>query len=99
MLIEPLYDSYLPIVRRAGGIPKLVRLEPPTGGCRARSWPPRSGRRTKAILLNTPMNPCRKVFTATSWPSSPSCCRKHDAYAVCDEVYEHIIFDGAGTCR
>ena len=58
VLIEPLYDSYLPIVRRAGGIPKLVRLEPPTW------WLPREelaaafSDRTKLILFNTPMNPC-----------------------------------------
>ena len=46
VLIEPLYDTYLPIVRRAGGIPKLVRLEPPHWDAAARaSWPPPSGRR------------------------------------------------------
>jgi N-succinyldiaminopimelate aminotransferase len=93
VLIEPLYDSYLPIVRRAGGIPKLVRLEPP-------SWSlPRQALRdafsdcTKLILFNTPMNPCSKVFDREELEFIADLCRSHDAYAVCDEVYEHIIFD------
>ena len=93
VLIEPLYDSYLPIVRRAGGIPKLVRLEPPTWRLPREELAAAFSDRTKLILFNTPMNPCSKVFDREELDFIADLCLKHDAYAVCDEVYEHIIFD------
>ena len=52
------------------------------------------GPKTKAILLNTPMNPCGKVFTAAELAFIADLMVKHDAYAVCDEVYEHLTYDG-----
>jgi aspartate/methionine/tyrosine aminotransferase len=93
VLIEPLYDSYLPIVRRAGGIARLVRLEPPTWRLPRQDLASAFSARTKLILFNTPMNPCSKVFDAEELEFIAGLCRQHDAYAVCDEVYEHIIFD------
>ena len=93
VLIEPLYDSYLPIVRRAGGVPKLVRLEPPTWRLPREELAAAFSDRTKLILLNTPMNPCSKVFDVDELEFIAGLCLEHDAYAVCDEVYEHIIFD------
>jgi aspartate/methionine/tyrosine aminotransferase len=50
--------------------------------------------RTKLILLNTPMNPCAKVFRRAELEIIAGLLEAHDAYAVCDEVYEHLIFDG-----
>jgi N-succinyldiaminopimelate aminotransferase len=94
VLIEPLYDSYLPIVRRAGGIPRLVRLEPPTWSLPRKVLSEAFSDRTKLILFNTPMNPCSKVFEAEELQFIADLCLEHDAFAVCDEVYEHIIFDG-----
>lgn len=93
VLIEPLYDSYLPMVRRAGGIPKLVRLEPPTWRLPREELAAAFSNRTKLILFNTPMNPCSKVFDREELAFVASLCLEYDAYAVCDEVYEHIIFD------
>ena len=93
VLIEPLYDSYLPIVRRAGGVPKLVRLEPPTWRLPREELAAAFSARTKLILFNTPMNPCSKVFDREELGFIAGLCLEHDAYAVCDEVYEHIVFD------
>lgn len=93
VLIEPLYDSYLPMVRRAGGIPKLVRLEPPSWRLAKDELAAAFSDRTKLILFNTPMNPCSKVFDEAELDFIAGLCLKHDAYAICDEVYEHIIFD------
>jgi aspartate/methionine/tyrosine aminotransferase len=93
VLIEPLYDSYLPIVRRAGGVPKLVRLEPPTWRLPREELAAAFGPKTKLILFNTPMNPCSKVFDRAELQFIAELCQEHDALAVCDEVYEHIIFD------
>ncbi len=94
VLIEPLYDSYLPIVKRAGGIPKLVRLTPPAWDLPREALAAAFSDRTKLILLNTPMNPCAKVFDADELAFIADLVRTHDAYAVCDEVYEHLTFDG-----
>ena len=71
VLIEPLYDSYLPIVRRAGGTPKLVRLEPPTWRLPREELAAAFSDRTKLILFNTPMNPARRSSIARNWSSSP----------------------------
>jgi len=94
VLVEPLYDSYLPIVRRAGGVPKLVRLEPPDWALPIAALEEALSERTKLILLNSPMNPCSKVFTRDELKVVAGLLGKHDAVAVCDEVYEHLVFDG-----
>jgi aspartate/methionine/tyrosine aminotransferase len=94
VLIEPLYDSYLPIVRLAGGIPKLVRITPPDWTLDPAALAAAFSDRTKAILVNTPMNPAGKVFTEAELALVADLCQRHDAYVICDEVYEHIVFDG-----
>ncbi len=94
VLIEPLYDSYLPILKRAGGIPKLVRLEPPDWELPLDALAEAFTARTKFILINTPMNPVAKVFGEEELTAIAQLCLRHDAYAVCDEVYEHMVFDG-----
>ncbi len=94
VLIEPLYDCYLPLVKRAGGIPKLVRVTPPSwtldGEALAQAFSPK----TKAILLNNPQNPAAKVFSRAELELIAELCVRHDAYVIADEVYEHIVFDG-----
>ncbi len=94
VLIEPLYDTYLPIVRMMGAVPRLVRLQPPRWELPRAELAAAFGPRTKAILLNTPMNPTSKVFTAAELAFIADLLLKHDAYAVCDEVYEHLTYDG-----
>ncbi|MFQ5972753.1 MAG: aminotransferase [Alphaproteobacteria bacterium] len=94
VLIEPLYDSYLPIVRRAGGVPRLVRVEPPDWTLPREALRDAFGPRTKLLLLNSPTNPSGKVFDEDELRFIADLLSRHDAYAVCDEVYEHITFDG-----
>ncbi len=94
VLIEPLYDSYLPMVRRAGGIPKLVRLEPPDWALSRRDLAAAFSQKTKLILLNSPHNPAAKVFKREDLAFIARLLEDFDAYAICDEVYEHIVFDG-----
>ena len=94
VLIEPLYDTYLPVVRLLGAVPRLVRLQPPKWELPRAELAAAFGPRTKAILLNTPMNPTGKVFTAAELAFIADLVTKHDAYAICDEVYEHLTFDG-----
>ena len=94
VLLEPLYDTYLPVVRLLGATPRLVRLEPPHWDLPRAALAAAFGPKTKAILLNSPMNPASKVFTREELEFIAGLVRQHDAYAVCDEVYEHLVFDG-----
>jgi aspartate/methionine/tyrosine aminotransferase len=94
VLIEPLYDCYLPLVRRAGGIPRLVRVTPPDWTLDKAALAAAFGPRTKAVLINNPMNPAAKVFAYDELSTIAELCVAHDAIAICDEVYEHIVFDG-----
>ena len=94
VLIEPLYDCYLPTVERAGATARLVRLVPPDWRLDPEALAAAFGPRTKAILLNNPHNPAAKVFTEDELSLIADLVVRHDAFAICDEVYEHIVFDG-----
>jgi len=94
VLIEPLYDTYLPVVRLLGATARLVRLTPPKWELPRAELAAAFGPKTKAILINSPMNPTGKVFTAAELAFIADLLQKHDAYAVCDEVYEHLTYDG-----
>ena len=94
ILFEPLYDSYLPMVRRAGATVKPIRLEPPDWRLPRTQLAEAFSDKTKFILINNPMNPTGKVFSEDELLFLAGLLEQHDAYAVCDEVYEHLIFDG-----
>ena len=94
VVFEPLYDCYLPMIRRAGGVPKLIRLMPPEWRLEREALAAAFSDKTKFVLLNNPLNPAGKVFTADELAMIAEFVLAHDAYAVCDEVYEHIVFDG-----
>jgi len=95
ILIEPLYDTYLPVVKMLGATAKLVRLDPPNWNLPRTQLASAFSPKTKLLLLNSPMNPTGKVFTEEELQFIASLVTKHDAYAVCDEVYEHLVFEGA----
>ncbi|MCF8468698.1 MAG: aminotransferase [Sneathiella sp.] len=94
VLFEPLYDCYLPMVKLAGGIPKFVRLDPPNWEIDPDKLRSAFSHKTKLVLTNSPMNPTGKVFSVPELEMIADLVIKHDCYAVCDEVYEHIIFGG-----
>mgnify|MGYP003363487774 FL=1 len=75
-----------------GATVRTVRLAPPQWDLPRAELAAAFGPRTKAILLNTPMNPTGKVFTADELAFIAGLLARHDAYAVCDEVYEHLTF-------
>jgi N-succinyldiaminopimelate aminotransferase len=94
LLIQPLYDAYLPLVLRAGGVPKLVSLAPPDWALPRDALRAAIGPATRLILLNTPVNPVGRLFDADDLAFFAELCVAHDLAAICDEVWEHIIFDG-----
>ncbi len=94
VVIEPLYDSYLPVIRRAGATPVPVRVTPPDWKLDPDALAAAFGPKTKAILINDPMNPAGRVFTRDELQLIADLVIAHDCFAICDEVYEHIVFDG-----
>ncbi len=93
LLFEPYYDSYRPIAEAAGAVVKTVALQAPdwrlTDDVLAAITP-----RTRAILLNTPVNPVGRVFDAEEMRALASVLATSNAVAICDEVYEHLTYDG-----
>ena len=94
VVIEPLYDSYLPIIRVAGAVPKIVSLSPPDWSLPLNELAEAFSERTKLILMNSPMNPTGKVFSRAELTAIAGLVTHYDAVAVCDEVYEHLVFSG-----
>jgi len=95
VLIEPLYDTYLPVVKMLGGVPVLIRLTPPDWALPRAALAAALSARTILLLLNSPTNPSGKVFNAEELAFIADLIVAHDAYAVCDEVYEHLVFPPA----
>ena len=90
---EPFYENYGPDAVLCDARPVYVPLQPgePLDLDRvARAFSPR----TRAIIVNTPNNPTGRVFTRAELEGIAELCRKHDAYAVTDEIYEHIRYTG-----
>ena len=93
VLLAPLYDAYLPIIEQAGGIARVVSLEPPAWDIPLEELQAVFSDKTKLIILNTPMNPTGKVFHRAELENIAMLVNDYDTYAVCDEVYEHLVFD------
>lgn len=95
VLIQPLYDAYMPMVRRAGGVPRLVGLEPPHWTLSAEALDATIGERTRLIIFNNPANPTGRMYDHATLELIADRCIRHDIVALCDEVWEHMLFDGA----
>jgi N-succinyldiaminopimelate aminotransferase len=94
VLFQPMYDAYLPLVLRAGGVPKFVTLKPPHFRFSAEDLMQAFSPRTKVVLLNNPLNPVATVCPVEDLSMLAHFCMANDAIALCDEVWEHVIFDG-----
>lgn len=94
VLFEPMYDAYLPLVLRSGGVPKFVKLAPPDWRFTFESLSAAFSPRTKLVLLNNPLNPAGTVCPPEDLSLLAHFCMANDAIAVCDEVWEHVVFDG-----
>jgi aspartate/methionine/tyrosine aminotransferase len=94
VLIEPSYDSYRPIALAAGTTIKSVKLEPPEWRLRPEALSAAVSEKTRVIMLNTPLNPIGRSFGMEELEAVANVLRNSQAVAVCDEVYEHLVFDG-----
>lgn len=95
ILFQPAYDSYAPMVRRAGGVAVSVPLAPPDFTYPVTELAKAISPRTRAIMLNDPLNPAGTVASDAELSAIASLCVEHDLIAICDEVWEAVRFDGA----
>lgn len=94
ILFQPAYDAYAPMVRRAGGIPVSVPLQPPHFRYDPAALEAAVTPGTRAIMLNDPLNPAGTVASAEELAMIARFCVAHDLVAICDEVWEQVRFDG-----
>jgi aminotransferase len=95
VVFEPFYENYGPDAVLSGAAPRFVRLHEPDWTLDRGELRRAFGPRTRAIVVNSPNNPTGKVFTREELGWVASLCAEHDAVAVTDEIYEHILYDGA----
>jgi N-succinyldiaminopimelate aminotransferase len=95
VLFEPMYDSYLPMLKRAGATARFVRLEPPHWRIDKAALAAAFNEKTRAVVLNTPLNPSASLLGAEDLALIAEQCVKRDCIAIADEVWEHCVFDGA----
>ena len=94
IIFEPFYENYGPDGILSGATPRYVTLHAPDWKYDMRELTSAFNERTKAIVINTPNNPTGKVFSREEMTEVAGLCAKWDVYAVTDEIYENIVYDG-----
>jgi aminotransferase len=95
IVFEPYYENYGPDAILSGAVPRFVRLREPDWSFDPAELAAAFNARTRAIVVNTPNNPTGKVFSRDEMEQIAALCRKWDVIAITDEIYEHILYDGA----
>lgn len=95
IVFEPFYENYGPDGILSGSTPRYVTLNAPDWSYSIEELESSFNKKTKAIIINTPNNPTGKVFSRSELEDIASLCMKWDVYAVTDEIYEHILYDGS----
>jgi methionine aminotransferase len=95
IVIEPCYDSYVPAIELAGGVPVYVTLEAPEYAIPMDRIAAAITPRTRLIVINTPHNPTGRVWHESEMRALGEMLRGTEVMVLSDEVYEHIVFDGA----
>jgi len=95
IVFEPFYENYGPDAIISGATPRYVQLRAPDWSFDDKELEAAFNNNTKAIIINTPNNPTGKVFSRAELETIARLCQKWDVLAITDEIYEHIIYDGA----
>ncbi len=93
VVFEPFYENYGPDAAVSGAVPRFVSLNN-DNGIDEDALTSVFNKKTRALILNTPNNPCGKVFTRKELKLIADLCIDHDVIAVTDEIYEYILYDG-----
>ncbi len=94
VIFEPFYENYGPDTILSGAEPRFVKLTPPDWDFDPAELAAVFNEKTKAVIINTPNNPTGKVFSRSELETIAGLCREWDCYAITDEIYEHILYDG-----
>jgi len=94
ILFEPFYGYHLNTLTLLGVVPRFVPLALPDWTIDFEALEKAFGPKTRGIVVCTPSNPCGKVFSTAELRRIGELCRRHDAWAFTDEIYEHIVYDG-----
>jgi aminotransferase len=94
VIFEPFYENYGPDCILSGAVPRYVALRPPDWNFEEAELRAAFGPRTRAIVINTPHNPTGKVFSRKELELIAELCDQHDAIALTDEIYEHLVYEG-----
>jgi aminotransferase len=95
IVFEPFYENYGPDAILSGATPRFVRLRTPDWSFDPAELAAAFTSKTRAIVVTSPNNPTGKVFSRAELEQIAALCQKHDVVAVTDEIYEHILYDGA----
>jgi len=95
IVFEPFYENYGPDCVLSGAVPRFVPLCPPDWSIDWNRLQDAFTPRTRALVLNTPNNPTGKVFTRAELDRIGALCARHDCLIITDEIYEHMVYDGA----
>ena len=94
IIFEPYYENFGPDTLLCGANRKFVRLHPPDWSFDPDELRAAFSQRTKAIIINSPCNPTGHLFSRTQLELIAELCQEHDAIAITDEIYEHLVYDG-----
>jgi aspartate/methionine/tyrosine aminotransferase len=94
LIFTPAYDSYAPMIRRAGGVPVEIPLRPPGWRIEKEALDAAVTSRTRAILFNNPHNPTGRLFDTDELQAVAAVAREHDLMVISDEVWEHVLLGG-----
>src|SRR5207244_3774296 len=94
IVFSPFYENYGPDAILSGATPRYVPLHEPDWTYDPEELAAAFTPRTRAIIVNTPHNPTGHVFTRAELETIAGLCSRHDALALTDEIYEHILYDG-----
>ena len=94
VIFEPFYENYGPDCILSGAVPRYVALRPPDWSFDPDELRGVFSAKTRAIVINTPHNPTGKVYTRRELQLIAALCQEHDAIAITDEIYEHLVYEG-----
>jgi len=95
VVFQPVYDAYLPMIERAGGVARPVRLSPPGWRFDREALEAAFTERTRLVVLNNPVNPTAVVLPPEDLALLAEFCVRYDVTAICDEVWEQVVFGNA----
>ncbi|MDP3509325.1 MAG: aminotransferase class I/II-fold pyridoxal phosphate-dependent enzyme [Candidatus Melainabacteria bacterium] len=95
VVFEPFYENYGPDSILCGAVPRYVKLHAPNWTFDEDELAKAFNENTRAIIINTPHNPTGKVFNLQEMTAIANLCQKYNVLALTDEIYEHILYDGA----